>query len=83
MVESSARLRASSSENIGTIVPAKFPGEKLSSFGRVVLALWPQDPGANLAKRARCTKRHANLLIEGKRKPNARAVLAVNAAMLD
>lgn len=81
--ESSQRDRAASSENIGTIVLQKFPKEKLSKFGRVVWALWPDQPTAMLAKSAACTKRHANLLIEGKRKPNARAALAVYAAILD
>jgi hypothetical protein len=83
MGESERRVRAASSENIGTIVPRISPREKLSKFGRVVKALWPKKPALNLAQRARCTERHANLLIEGKRKPNARAVHAVNGEMLD
>lgn len=82
MGESSGRRVLRASENIGTIVLQKFPGEKLSKFGRVVWALWPDEPTATLAKRAACTKRHANLLIEGKRKPNARAILAVNAEII-
>jgi hypothetical protein len=82
MSESISRRRSASSENTGTIVLAKFPGKNLSRFGLVIWALWPDDPGANLAKRARCTKRHANLLIEGKRKPNARAALAVYAEII-
>lgn len=69
-----------SSENIGTVV--LFP-KKLCKFGRVVWAIWPDDPVANLAKRALCTKRHASFLIDGKRKPNARAVHAVNSEMLE
>jgi hypothetical protein len=82
MSESSQRIAPTSTGNTGTIVLAKFPGENLSRFGLVVWALWPDDPGANLAKRARCTKRHANLLIAGKRKPNARAALAVYAEII-
>lgn len=81
--ESQQRPAPLASENIGTIVLQKFPRQKLSKFGRVVWALWPDEPTATLAKRAACTKRHANLLIEGKRKPNARAALAVYAAIID
>jgi hypothetical protein len=79
---SSRRVMRQSSENIGTIVLRKFPRENLSKFGRVVWALWPDDPTASLAKRALCTKRHANLLISGQRKPNARAALAVYAEII-
>lgn len=68
-----------SSGNIGTIV---LPREKLSRFGRVVWALWPDEPIATLAKRAACTKRHAIFLCAGKRKPNARAALAVYAEII-
>lgn len=81
MGESLVPKAEQSSENIGTIVLQKFP-RKLSKFGRVVWVLWPDDPTANLAKRAICTKRHANLVIEGKRKPNARAALAVYAEII-
>jgi hypothetical protein len=56
---------------------SKHFAEQSCKFGTVVLALWPDKPGLNLAQRARCSERHANLLIEGKRKPNARAALAV------
>jgi hypothetical protein len=79
MGESSARRRLPSRENIGTLV---HPGQKLSRFGRVVWALWPDEPIATLAKRAQCTKRHAIFLCEGKRKPNARAALAVYAEII-
>lgn len=81
--ESSARLRAASSENIGTIVPRKFAAENLSKFGRVVVALWPDKPALNLAQRAGYSERGAQYVIDGKRKPNARAVLVVNAEMLE
>jgi hypothetical protein len=56
--------------------------EKQSKFGTVVLALWPVKPGLNLAQRVGCTERHANLLITGKRKPNAKAALAVYAEII-
>jgi hypothetical protein len=78
MGESSARRRLPSRENIGTLV---HPGQ-LSRFGRVVWALWPDEPIATLAKHAKCTKRHAIFLCEGKRKPNARAALAVYAEII-
>lgn len=81
--ESQQRRLPRASENIGTIVLQKFPGEKLSKFGRVVWALWPDEPVAMLAKRALCSKRHASFLIEGKRKPNARAILAINSELIE
>jgi hypothetical protein len=39
-------------------------------------------PADWLARRAACTERHANLIIAGKRKPNARAALAVYAEII-
>jgi hypothetical protein len=51
--------------------------EQPCKFGTVVLALWPQKPGLNLAQRAGCSERHANLLIAGQRKPNARVALVI------
>lgn len=53
------------------------PTERKSPFGTIVLALWPADAAAELAKRAGCTKRAANFYIHGKRKPSARALVAV------
>jgi hypothetical protein len=89
MGESSARRRRKSSENIGTIVPRKLSQENnLSKFGRHVwLCADGVKPGDWLAARIRqqggkCTERHANLIIEGKRKPNARAALAVYAEII-
>ena len=51
--------------------------EQSCKFGTVVLALWPHKAAIHLSQRAGCSERHANLLITGKRKPNARAALAV------
>ena len=80
MGESFERRRRRSSENIGTTVHPR--RENLSRFGLVVWALWPDDPVAGLAKRAKCTKRHASFLIDGKRKPNAKAMHALHGAIL-
>lgn len=77
MGESSARRRLPSRENIGTIVLTPIPGEKISRFGRVVWALWPDAPGANLAQRARCTKRAAQFYITGDREPSYEALMVV------
>ena len=56
--------------------------EQACKFGTVVLALWPQKPATCLAQVAGCSERHANLLIKGHRKPNARAALAVYAEII-
>ena len=80
MGESNARKRAQSSGNIGTFVPST---ETLSKFGAAAYALWPVKPGLNIAQRAGCTERHANLIIAGKRKPNARVALVIYAEILD
>lgn len=88
MSESSQRVALPSSSALGTIVPRKFPREKLSKFGKAVVALADGiKPGQWLADRVKeqggkCTERHANLIIEGKRKPNARAALAVYAEII-
>lgn len=88
MGESNRRVRRPSSENIGTIVPRKFAAENLSKFGKhVFLCAEGIKPGDWLAARireqgGRCTERHANLIIAGKRKPNARAALAVYAEII-
>lgn len=57
--------------------------EQSCKFGTVVRALWPDKPALNLAQRAGLSERGAQYLIDGKRKPNARAVHAVNGEMLD
>lgn len=74
-------LRAGISQHLlaATFPPAP-PAPKVrdaKAFGRVVLALWPDDPAANLAKRAGCTKRAAHFYIRGKRKPSARVLIAI------
>ena len=83
MRESQQTSALRSSENIGTIVPRKFGAENLSKFGRVVVALWPDKPALNLAQRAGLSERGAQYIIDGKRKPNARAIYVVNGEMLD
>lgn len=82
MRESKRYTRRLSRGTPGTIVLKNISEKKLPQFGVAVVALWPDEPAATLARRARCTKRHANLLIEGKRKPNARAALAVYAEII-
>lgn len=88
MGESNVRRRRRSSENIGTIVPRKLSQQNLSKFGRHVwLCADGVKPGDWLAARireqgGRCTDRHGNLMVEGKRKPNARAALAVYAEII-
>jgi hypothetical protein len=79
--ESRQRRVLPSSENIRTIVLRKFPAT-ISKFGIVVVALWPDKPALNLAQRAGLTERGAQYLIDGKRKPNARAALAVYAEII-
>jgi hypothetical protein len=83
MGESQQTSALRSSESIGTIVPRKFGAENLSKFGRVVVALWPDKPALNLAQRAGLSERGAQYIIDGKRKPNARAIYVVNGEMLD
>jgi hypothetical protein len=83
MSESKRRIALPSSENIGTIVPKNFIAAKTSKFGAVVIALWPQKPALNLAQRAGISERGAQYIIDGKRKPNARAVHVVNGEMLE
>jgi hypothetical protein len=56
--------------------------EQPCKFGTVVRALWPKKPALNLAQRAGLTERGAQYLIDGKRKPNARAALAVYAEII-
>jgi hypothetical protein len=55
----------------------------ISKFGEhVVLCAGGIKPGGWLARQSGCSERHANLIIEGKRKPNARAALAVYAEII-
>jgi len=56
----------------------------VSLFGECVIVVTRGiKPGQWLAKRACFTERHANLVIEGKRKINARALHALNSAFFD
>lgn len=48
-----------------------------SKVGIIAQALWPDGATAGLAKVLRCTKRHAGLVIDGKRKLNARGAHAL------
>jgi hypothetical protein len=68
---------------VRTSVRRNHAQENLSKFGLVCAALWPSKPALNLAQRAGCTERAADFYIKGKRKPNARAIHAVNGEMLE
>jgi len=58
--------------------PLKEQSFPISKFGEhVVLCAKGVKPADWLARRIDCTERHANLIIKGDRKPNARAALAV------
>ena len=77
MGESSQRCRRRSKQ----IKEQSFP---VSLFGECIIVVARGiKPGDWLSRQIGCTERHANLLIAGKRKPNARAILALNAALLD
>jgi hypothetical protein len=77
MDESSQRLMRLSRARRRTSVPKSFTAENSSKFGIVVRALWPNKPALNLAQRSGLSERMAQYVIDGKRKPNARAALAV------
>lgn len=66
----------------GAIAPSKRFAEQPCKFGTVVRALWPDKPALNLAQRAGLSERGAQYLIDGKRKPNARAIHAINAEII-
>lgn len=73
MGESFARRRRRSK-------PLREQSFPISKFGEhVVLCARGVKPADWLARRMGCTERHANLIISGKRKPNAKAALAVYA----
>ena len=81
--ESSVGIARFSRRSLGTsVLSAQASLQKLSKFGLVVCVLWPTKPGLRLAQLVGCTERHANLIIEGKRKPNARVALAVYAEII-
>lgn len=72
-----------SGESKRRIEPAsKASAEQSCKFGTVVRALWPDKPALNLAQRAGLSERGAQFVIDGKRKPNARALLAINAEII-
>lgn len=75
--ESSAEIIRLPRRTRGTIVPRNLDRENLSTFGKVCLTLWPDKPAVVLSQLAGCSERHANLLIRGERKPNARIALAL------
>ena len=63
--------------------PIKEQKFQISLFGEcVVVCARGIKPADWLARRIQCTERHANLIIAGKRKPNARAALAVYAEII-
>lgn len=77
MSESKRRVRRRSS-------PIKEQAFQVSLFGECIIVIARGiKPGMWLAERANCTERHANLLIAGKRKINARALHALNSAFFD
>lgn len=51
-------------------------------FGTIVRAIWPDKPALNLAQRLGCSERGAQYLIDGKRKPSAKAIHVIDAEML-
>ena len=63
--------------------PSNRSEEQACKFGTVVRALWPDKPALNLAQRAGISERGAQYIIDGHRKPSARAALAVHLAMLE
>jgi hypothetical protein len=83
MGESSAAIVALPRRTRGTVVPRHLDRKNLSTFGRVCLTLWPDKPALVLSQLAGCSERHANLLIRGDRKPNARIALALLGQILD
>jgi hypothetical protein len=77
MAESSQRVIRLPRRTLGTIVPRNFGAERISKFGRVCLALWPEKPAVNLSQRARCTERAAQFYITGERDPSLGAILVI------
>jgi hypothetical protein len=55
----------------------------LCAFGRACTGLWPLKPAAHLAHLSQISERNANQLITGERKVTARALLAVDQAMVE
>lgn len=57
--------------------------ERFSKFGRVAMVLWPHKPALCLAQLTGLSERAAQYLITGKRKPSARAAIALLSEILD
>jgi hypothetical protein len=74
--------RRSPDENIRTSV-RKHVQHHLQAFGRAVLGIWPVKPALHLAQIEGCSERSAEYQINGERKPSARAIHAVDGAMLE
>jgi hypothetical protein len=55
----------------------------LSPFGRAALALWPDNAPKIIAQRAGITVRNANQILRGERRVTARALLVINAEILN
>ena len=56
----------------------------ISKFGRCVeICAGGIKPALWLSERVGCSERNANLIISGKQKPNARALLAVTAEIIN
>jgi hypothetical protein len=51
--------------------------EQTGKFGTIVLAVWPDDTAAHLARAIKSTKRHAAYIIRGERKVTARCIQAI------
>ena len=56
---------------------------RLRAFGRAVCAIWPVKPALHLSQCAHESERSAQYQINGERKASARAMHAVDGAMLD
>jgi hypothetical protein len=62
--------------------PASNSAEQSSRFGTVVRALWPTKPALNLAQRVGCSERGAQYLIDGERRPSAKALAVIVAELV-
>lgn len=54
-----------------------FLKSRLSPYGRVALALWPENAPKIISERAGITVRNANQIMRGERKVTARALVVV------
>lgn len=84
--ESESTIRLRSKTQLGRTVEQRPFGpkrEKISKFGRAIIGLWPDKPALNLSQRMRISERNALRIIRGQRKVTARALLVLNAEVLD